>query len=101
MDVLLESSLVVIPLVEVVIPSYTFVLFLLLHYVVFGLLHVNKHFFELFILHILLCLKLFALNVAANYIFRQCKLLDLEVDDCSPHLNSLSDRWREWEAPSH
>jgi hypothetical protein len=101
MDVLLESSLVVIPLVKVVIPCNAFMLFLLLHNVVFGLLHVNKHFFELFILHILLCLKLLALNVAANNIFRQCKLLYLEVYDCASHLNSLSDRWREWEAPSH
>ena len=101
MDVLLESSLVVIPLVEVVIPSNAFVLFLLLHYVVFGLLHVNEHLFELFILYILLCLKLLALNVAAYHIFRQCKLLDLEVDDCAPHLNSLSYCRREWEAPSH
>lgn len=70
MDVLLESSLIVIPLVEVVISSNALVLFLLLHYVVFGLLHVYEHFFELFILHILLCLKLLALNVAANNIFR-------------------------------
>ena len=69
-DILLESSLVVIPLVEVVISSNALVLFLLLHDVVFGLLHVYEHFFELFILHILLCLKLLALNVAANNIFR-------------------------------
>ena len=69
-DVLLESSLVVIPLVEIVIPCNTFVLFLLLHNVVFGLLHVNKHFFKLFILHIFLCLKLLALDIAANNIFR-------------------------------
>jgi hypothetical protein len=100
-DVLLESPLVVIPLVEVVIPCNAFVLFLLLHYVVFGLLHVNKHFFELFILHILLCLKLLALNVAPYDIFRQCKLLYLEVYDCASHLNSLRDRGGEWEAPSH
>jgi len=69
-DILLESSLIVIPLVEVVISSNALVLFLLLHDVVFGLLHVYKYFFELFILHILLCLKLLALNVAANNIFR-------------------------------
>ena len=69
-DVLLESSLIVIPLVEVVISSNAFVLFLLLHDVVFCLLHVYEHFFELFILHILLCLKLFALDIAANNIFR-------------------------------
>ena len=62
--------MIVIPLVEVVISSNALVLFLLLHYVVFGLLHVYEHFFELFILHILLCLKLLALNVAANNIFR-------------------------------
>ena len=91
-DVLLESSLVVIPLVEIVIPCNTFVLFLLLHNVVLCLLHVNEHFFELFILHILLCLKLFALDIAANDIFRQCKLLDLEVDDCASHLHGLGDR---------
>ena len=100
-DVLLESSLVVIPLVEVVISSNAFVLFLLLHDVVFCLLHVYEHFFELFILHILLCLKLLALNVAANDIFRQCKLLDLEVDDCATHLHGLGDCWGEWQAPSH
>jgi hypothetical protein len=101
MDVLLESSLIVIPLVEVVISSNPFVLFLLLHDVVFGLLHVNENFFELFILNILLCLKLLALNVAANDIFRQCKLLDLEVDDCPSYLHGLSDCWGEWEPPSH
>jgi len=91
-DVLLESSLVIITLVEVVIPTDAFVLFLLFHNIVFGLLHVNEHFFELFILHILLCLKLLALNVAANDIFRQCKFLDLEIDDCATHLHGLGDR---------
>lgn len=100
-DVLLESSLIVISLVEVVISSNAFVLFLLLHDVVFGLLHVYEHFFELFILHILLCLKLLALNVAANNILGQCKLLNLEVDDCASHLNGLSYCWGEWEASSH
>ena len=69
-DVLLESSLIVIPLVEIIISGNPFVLFLLLHNVVFCLLHIYEHFFELFILHILLCLKLLALNVAANNIFR-------------------------------
>ena len=53
-DILLEPTLVVIPLVEVVIPSDALVLLLLLHYVVFGLLHVHEDFFELLILHILL-----------------------------------------------
>ncbi len=101
MDILLESSLVVIPRVEVVIPSNALVLFLLLHNIVLGLLHVNQHFFELFILHILFCLQLLALDVAANHIFRQCKLLDLEVDDCATHLHGLGDCGREWEAPSH
>ena len=68
-------------------------LFLLLFDVVLSLLHVDQYLFKFFVLHIFLGLRLFALDIASNNVFRRIKLLDLEVDYSAADLNCLCDCW--------
>ena len=100
MYVLLEPSLIVIALMEIVIPGDPLMLFLLLLYVVFGLLHIYENLLELLILHIFLSLQLLALDIVTDDVFRGCKLFDLEVDNSTPDLHGLGDCWRELETAS-
>ena len=100
-DVLLHSPLVVIPTVEIVCLSQSLVLFFLLLYIVFSLLHAHKQFFEFFFLFVLLAEFLPAEDVLADAVLGGDVLLDLEVDDGAADLDGLGDGLREFEAVAH
>jgi len=72
MNVLLEPSLIIISLVEIVISGNPLMLFLLLLDVIFSLLHVYEDFLKLFILDFFLSLQLLALDIVTDDVFRRC-----------------------------
>ena len=92
-NVLLQTSIIVISVVEIVILGYPLVLFLLLFNVILSLLHVHKHFLKLLILLVFLSLHLVILNVVSYYILWWLHLFNLKVDDSAANLYSLCNRY--------
>lgn len=99
-NVLLKATLIVLTVVVVLISGYPLVFLLLLLDVILGLLHVNEDLFELLLLHLLICLDLFAFDIISDDILGKGDLLDLEVNDSSAHLHGLGQSWGKRESLS-
>jgi hypothetical protein len=68
MNVLLESSEIIISVIKIIVECNPLVFLLLFLYIFFCLLHVTKHSLQLLLLFIFFRLNLFALNIFTNYI---------------------------------
>ena len=90
-DVLLEPTHVVIPIVSEGSPSIckTLVLITLLLDVVFCLLHSNYDFLKLLFLFVFFSLKFLGFDVVADHIVRERQFFDLEVHYSPTYLDCL------------
>ena len=87
MNVLLEPPHIIIACMEIVSTRKPLVLLLLFFDVILSLLHIYKHFFQVFVLFVSLWQYSIAFNVFANLESRGWEWLNLEINDCSTDLD--------------